>query len=348
MNTKTYLLAVVMSISTIVNAQVGDVGDLFGSGTENAELLFKSYFSPWINALGADLNGGWYNTASSHKPGGFDLTITMNTSFVPEVDKTFDLNSLGLTNVTFPNGSNSATAAGVKDGGKQIVYSPVPGVPAANVSIDAPDGTGVGFMLMPMMQVGVGLFKETDVSFRYMPKMTIGNVEDFGLWGVGLKHSIKQWIPGIAKVPVFQLALQGGYTKMSTNIGLDINPLDIGLTGTGDYSNQELEIEVTSFTMNLLVGASLPVVDFYGGIGFANTEANIALKGMFPVPFDDSGDAKDETNPIDIEVTNSDGNKVKPRVNVGMRLKLGIITFHADYTRANYNLVSGGIGISFR
>jgi len=36
------------------------------------------------------------------------------------------------------------------------------------------------------------------------------------------------------------------------------------------------------------------------------------------------------------------------RVNIGFRIKMAVITFHADYTRAQYNVLSAGLGISFR
>jgi hypothetical protein len=36
------------------------------------------------------------------------------------------------------------------------------------------------------------------------------------------------------------------------------------------------------------------------------------------------------------------------RANIGLRIKLAVVTIHADYTRAQYNVVSAGLGISFR
>jgi hypothetical protein len=36
------------------------------------------------------------------------------------------------------------------------------------------------------------------------------------------------------------------------------------------------------------------------------------------------------------------------RANLGLRVKLAVLTIHADYTRALYNVFSFGVGISFR
>lgn len=344
--------AVLLSITPLTYSQINGLGDFFGSGQENAELLFKSYFSPWVNALGASLNGGWYNTAKPHQLGGFDLTITANTAIIPDIDKTFDISKLGLTNVNYPEGSLAATVAGKRDGGVPIVYTPEPtNFPNQNVTINTPNGSGIGFMVTPMAQLGIGLIKDTELNFRYMPRVNVGNYGNIGLWGIGVKHSIKQWIPVISKVPVFQLSVQGGFTKFNTNINLNVTPETYGLTGNGDYSDQNLGLEVKSFTASLLVGANLPVISFYGGVGFATTNANLSLNGNFPLPtVNSSGEltVTDVENPVDVDITNSDGSKVKPRLNAGMRIKMGILTLHGDYTYANYSVASVGIGISFR
>ncbi|MBN1115821.1 MAG: hypothetical protein JXA77_01350 [Bacteroidales bacterium] len=356
MKNKILTLIVVSLISYNSFSQIKGVADMLGSGTENAEALFEAYLSPWTNAFGASLNGGWYNTAKPHKLGGFDITMSFNAAIIPDLDKTFDLSGLGLSGMSFPEGSMSSTAAGPRDGGKPMIYTPNAAYPQASVPINAPNGTGVGFIPLPTAQIGVGFIKETDLNFRYMPEVSLGDIGNMKLWGIGVKHSIKQWIPVLAKVPVFQLSAQGGYTKFSTNLGINLTPDafgdDYSSLGTGNYNDQNFGFEVSSFTANILVGANLPVVCFYGGLGFATTKANLTLTGNFPIPDVDTETGhriiNDITDPINAEMTNSDGSKTKPRLNVGMRIKLGVITFHGDYTYANYSVATGGIGISFR
>jgi hypothetical protein len=36
------------------------------------------------------------------------------------------------------------------------------------------------------------------------------------------------------------------------------------------------------------------------------------------------------------------------RANIGFRLKLAVITIHADYTKAQYSVITTGLGVSFR
>jgi hypothetical protein len=53
-------------------------------------------------------------------------------------------------------------------------------------------------------------------------------------------------------------------------------------------------------------------------------------------------------DPLTFEAKNQDGGVTKPRLNAGLRLKFGVFTMQFDYTRANYNVVTAGIGVSFR
>ena len=53
-------------------------------------------------------------------------------------------------------------------------------------------------------------------------------------------------------------------------------------------------------------------------------------------------------DPLKFEAKNQDGGVTKPRLNAGIRFKFGVFTLHFDYTRANFNVVTAGMGVSFR
>jgi hypothetical protein len=77
------------------------------------------------------------------------------------------------------------------------------------------------------------------------------------------------------------------------------------------------------------------------------------LSGNFPTPtailtspfvqYNDSGVKKGSDFPA-VDIKNFSG----LRANVGFRLKLAVVTIHVDYTRAQYNVLTTGLGISFR
>ena len=355
-----FLIILFSGFSVSLSAQIKTLGEFFAGGVTDAGTLLEAYITPWANAIGTSLSGGWYNTAKVHKPGGFDLTLTMNMSFVPEDAKTFDLADLVLSdNVQLPSGSTIApTVAGETTSGPALEYS-VQGYHVA--SLYTPQGTGVGLMVSPMAQIGVGLIKGTEVNFRFFPNVELGKYGKLGLWGIGGKHSISQWIPAFDKIPFLNISLMAGYTKFSSSFNLSVTPADINddpgfdqTTNEVSFDDQSLDLTVKSFTINALVSANLPVVCFYGGLGIVNTKTDLALTGYYPVPafvapssvvVNDNSVIED---PISLEIENNDGKPTKPRINIGMRIKLGVITIHGDYTYASYSNVTAGLGISVR
>ncbi len=355
---KILVLGLLISAASL-QAQISDVGNMITGAKTDGEALFKAYLTPYANALGADLSGGWYNTAKPHKLGGFDITFTFNMALVPSQDKTFDLSTLGLTGQYDQANSLAPTVAGKKEAGPQIsYYQEVNGTNYPVASFNTPKGTGVGFIPTPMVQLGVGLIKGTEIIGRFMPTVDVANSgSSVGLWGIGLKHSLKQWIPAINRIPILNLSLMGGYTKLKTNSELTVLPGDIGLpdntTADVNFDNQTMGLEVSSLTVNLLVSANLPVISFYGGVGISSTNMSLALKGDYPMGTVSNGqpevnDNSVITDPLNITIKNTDGSTTNPRLNAGLRLKLGVITIHGDYTYANYSVVTAGLGVSLR
>jgi hypothetical protein len=338
------------TLLTSLNAQIKEVGNFMAGGTNDAKTLMKAYLSPYANALGADLSAGWYNTAKPHKLGGFDLTVNISTAFVPSADKEFNLKELGLQNMAVASTSNgiSPTAAGKASSGPRVdVYAPE--FPTTSLAhFNAPQGTGLSFVPAPMIQLGVGLIKGTEVVGRYCPTINYGKGGKFGMWGVGIKHSISQWIPVVDKIPFLNISFMGGYTKLNSSNPLSVSPSDLGMANsypTVDFSNQKLDFVTEALTANIVASADLPFITFYGGVGINNSKTDLDLKGNFPVPVDSKGYIKD---PVSMSIKNSDGSTMKPRLNAGFKLKMAVLHIHFDYTYANYSIFSTGFGISFR
>jgi hypothetical protein len=355
----TFVFFIQIGLINITRAQVDDLGSFMATGKEDAQKLMQAYLSPYLNAFGACLTGGWYNTAKTHKPGGFDLTITGNMAIVPSKYRTFNVDELELQSLTIIPGteSESPTVAGKDNKGPQMNYKNIAGLENRQ-AFQLPSGTNFPYVPIPMIQLGVGLFKDTEITGRYVPKIGVGKNNDIGMWGVGLKHGLKQWIPFIKKIPVLNLTLQGGYTRLNTNLGIKVTPENIGLEEfntlpipSETWNDQKLILQTNSYTGNLIVSADLRIVCFYGGVGFATTKTNLKMKGYYPTLVITGGSpalARSDKDPISFEVKNQDGGTTKPRFNAGMRLKFGVFTLHFDYTRANYNVATAGIGLSFR
>jgi hypothetical protein len=367
MTNKSLLLVIAFAIVSVTSfAQIKDMGSLLSGSTADAEKLMQAYLKPYANAFGAGLNGSWYNSAKPHKLLGFDLTFSLSAAFIPKADKTYNLNDLGLsTAAKITNGPNAPTIAGANDNRPTLTYSTHVGSnDVTYASFKTPNGLNWGIIPAPMLQLGLGLIKETDVTVRFVPNINFGDKGSVKLWGIGVKHSIKQWIPALKLMPFFHLSVFGGYTKMTTTGNISFQPeWYVSSANAIDqttlaYDNQKMEMLTKGFIGDVIASFDLPVITFFAGVGFSKTNTTLKLNGDYPMArVETSGadagkvfvkDAYKLTNPMNIEMKNSDGSKTKPRLNAGIKFKMALITLHFDYTYANYSVVGTGLGISFR
>lgn len=361
-------LALALGLQSALYSQLSDVSFLKG-GPADAQALFQEYLTPYANIFGADLNAGWYNSGKVHKLGGFDLTVTFNTAWAPPSARTFDVTKLTLSpDAVIAGGPTAPTIAGKRSVNPPTLqyFETIPGY--ANIKVaefDLPKGTGVNMIPLPMAQLSIGLPFGTDVSVRYLPTLPLGDAGNIGLWGVGGRHSILQHIPALKRLPILDITAQGGYTRLTTFANINYDPASLNSAAapvidetdplnTKIFDNQKLEMVASSWTINLIVSETLPIISFYQAIGYASSSVDLGLNGYYPFPtIATSGpnvgkavvtDASVVKDPLQFEMQNNKD----LRLNAGFRLKLGVLTIHFDYTKANYSVFTTGLGISFR
>ncbi len=339
--------------SAVSYSQIKDFDFLRSAPADGVKYL-QAYITPWANAFGAGLNGGWYNTAKPHKLGGFDITLSASAGVVPTSAETFDISKIGLSSSVTGIGLAS-TVAGPKTEGPLMTYK-ISGVTLA--SFNAPQGVAFRYIPVPTAQVGIGLPFGTELKVRFIPKIKIKD-GDISLWGVGLVHSLMQYLPGNKILP-FDVSLFAGYTKLKGNVPLSLEPdpsITLAYTSVNPataFNSQYLKMGVGALNISAIASLNLPVITFYGGVGYTKTKTTMDLSGNFPLPvlvttptphaeYNDSGVKKGSDFP-NMDIVNFSG----LRANIGFRLKLAVITIHADYTSAQYNVLTAGLGVSFR
>jgi len=348
------LMIILVLFSSVSFSQFKNVDFLKSAPADGVKYL-QAYVSPWANAFGSGLSGGWYNTAKPHKFGGFDITVGASVGIVPTSAQTFDASKIGLSS-SITGAGISPTVAGSKTDGPLMNYR-VSGVTLA--SFNAPQGVNWRYIPVPTAQVGIGLPFGTELKIRYMPKINIkdGNVS---LWGVGLIHSIMQYLPGNKLLP-FDVSLFGGYTKLQANVPISLQPgtpqnYTTPYNATTSFSNQNLKVSVQALNVSAIASLNLPVITFYGGIGYCKTQTKMDFTGNFPTPvlvtptsgvpyaeYNNTGVKKGSDFP-NMDIKNFSG----LRANIGFRIKLAVVTIHFDYTKAQYNVFTTGLGLSFR
>lgn len=336
-----FILTLILGVSFSAFAQnEEDLVRFLRAGQEDGGKLITAYMNPFVEGFSYALNGGWFHTAKPHKLGGFDFNFSVTPVFVPKSTDYFDPNDLNLSTVTgYTNSSNPGKGApsifGPKD---QTIYQvdiDDDGVP--DTSIDGPRGLGIRDAIKlapvgtPMAQVGIGLVKGTDLMFRIIPKSNLGNTE-INLIGFGLRHDIKQHIPGIKMLP-FDLSVMAGFTTFK---GVT------DLSGEFNGSNQEAEYKFNAFLMQALISKKLAFVTFFGGFGFNGIKTTADIKGTYEFPLGTSVEAT-LTNPYSGTFKNN-----SMRMDVGMRVNILAFYLYGNYSLQEYSAVTAGLGFTFR
>jgi hypothetical protein len=347
---KVAFLFLALSISTTSFAQFED---FLKGGTADANVLFNHYMTPLLKGMGYGFNNGWYNTAKPHESFGFDLTISANAAIVPEADQTFIFDNNEYGNTKLRSGASTAILPTLMGGDTEELllnyidspFNPGNDLPIGNYA--APNGIaddikselGIDKVAIPspIVQIGLGLVKGTEIKIRWLPTI---NLDDFNYkyFGIGGLHSISQWLPGIKDMEFLDISAFVGYTKVSA--GYLIPP------GNMEGENQSASLAVNTFTYQILASASISVISGYIGLGMDNYNTTFQMLGTYdpyplaPIPDED----RILTDPIDLRASGNNGF----RTTFGARLKLAIITLHFDYTIREYNTMTAGLGFSFK
>lgn len=360
----------------------GAVIDVLGSGVEDADKLLNAYFRPFGESFAIGLGQNWYNTAAPLKLFRFNAQFGASIVRIPTELQTFDPTALGMNNLR-PLGNSAPTIFGPDDNGPSYVLSTTdPTNPANRIPIDTiaglTQGLGLNFNAAPFAQLNIGLIKGTELSVRFVPTLDLaslgGGVDGkFGLWGVGVKHDIKQWIPVINKLP-FSLSGYFNYTKLSFELGVSLpgpeqktyaaysGPGDIigynyaaGVTA-GNYAGQAIAMDASSMGFGIIVSKKLLMLTPYLSVGMQSANFSLRTAGDYAIlsglrdasTLAQPGALREEykvfTDPINInpDPINS------LRYSAGLRLKLLIFGIHAEYFGiGGYSGVNAGVSLGF-
>jgi len=303
------------------------IQNILSNDIAQGKKLIEAYFTPMAESFGAALNNGWYNTAKPHSLGGFDLTLTLNTVIIPSSAKTFNIADAGGTTFT-STANNASTIFGSSNetdmtyfSGGNMINSQTGFGTAQDFKM--PGGLKTPAIPLPMIQAGIGIIKNTAIDIRYMPMLNVGDNINVNLFGVGVKHDLLQWIPGIGDAIPMSLSLQAGYTSLNTELKI---------------LEQKVSLKTKATTINLVASKKLLMVTGYVGLGYNSATTTFATDANFDL----GGIQFDEKVEIAFESNNN------LRANIGLRLNITLITIQADYTFAEYPTATLGLGVSLR
>ena len=274
----------------------------------------QGYLQPLANTMGAGLNSGLFTTAKVLSPFAPRVVISSTVVSIPSSAKSFM-----ATPPKHPYASKepppytyrqekvkTATVFGNK-GGTFIADQ------GGTEDIALPNGANISAFPLPFASVSLGLPMGNEVMLRGLPPMSIDqDLGDTYFWGLGLKHDLTQWVPGLKYTP-FDLAMQGVYQNMSI----------------ADF------VQINSFSVNLQGSFNFLMFGVYSGIGYENA----TLEAKYKYNSLGSGRVTQKVRiDADNDFTLTLGGKFKP---------LPMISVFYDYTYANTPSMNFGLGVGF-
>lgn len=314
-----------------------NINEILAAGLNDAEKFTTDYLSPTSEGIMYSLSSGWYNTADAKPLGGFEISIIGNMSNFKNKDdkKAFELNTADYENLQFTDGSTSklvSTSLGDIEG-VSVFIEDESGL--VRQDLDLPSGLAsedINFVPSGFIQASVGLIKGTELKARFLPKI---NTDDFsmGMYGVGIQHEFTKHLPADKILPIAISAVIG-YTHLDASYDFTNSNVIAG-------QDQKLEVDINTWAFQAVVSTKLPIINFYGGLGYLSGKSTTDVLGTYVVqsgPFQQT-----YVDPFSIDKDTSG-----ITANVGTKLKLGFFRLHADYAVAEFNTLSVGVNFGFR
>lgn len=333
-------LLLLLFVATISSQAQNDLDALLAAGVEDAERFANDYLAPGTNGLMYSMNSNWFNTADAKPLGGFEISIIANAASVKNENKSFLMNTDLYNNVQFVQGPSSQMVSSVlgennPDIDVLITYDdPIFGQQTEQITL--PSGIGsenINLIPTAFIQGALGLSKGIEVKARFVPKIKTDDVS-LSMYGAGLQFEVTKWLPADKILPV---AISGlvAYTHLDGSYNLDESS---GVDG----ENQRLETDTNTWLFQMIASTKLPVINFYGGVGYIKGKSESDLLGTYrvsngPITSDDIVDPFS----VSSEVSGVRGT-------VGTKLKLGFFRLNAEYHIAEFNAFSVGVNFGFR
>jgi len=222
-------------------------------------------------------------------------------------------------------------------------------------TFDLPQGLNIGTILAGIPQLEIGSLFGTELTLRFIPRVDLGkNIGKFTFWGIGIKHSLSQYIPNPYVDIAAQVAYQG--TNLRNTIGV---------------TNAELNANANFFTANIHMSKRLSkLFEVFAGLSYERVNINTDFTYYLPIVvqyqlgliwLDDNGtpdnfsDDYFRKNPelgyngdpygaMNKNVIISDDNL---KMTIGTILNLGNFSAYVDYNFGKIDILSFGIQYKF-
>jgi len=304
------------------------------------------YVVPLTNSLGADLNAGLFHTARSGS-GLFGLNVYVGVKvagmFVDPAQQRFSLNFPTEVNFDYDlDGETYTFRVPVEfsvNEAPTIFGDREAAIASAHVTFDTTivhQGDPLGLSIdTTITQELIGGLINTRIAPLVVPHASFGSI-------MGTDVSVR-WLPRISHPDYGHIRLVGGGVRHSVSQYLKLLPVDVAVSAswqsldTRARAGGDFSVNIETFAYGIVVSRSIPLLTVYGGLQRERTIVDYAY--MF------DGEIADLDEPIDVAFTHRASQR--GRFVMGVTLNLGPVITNVDYAVGNERVASAGIGFGF-
>ncbi len=241
--------------------------------------MSKQYVSPAGTASAYQSSGAWYTSATSVGKFNVDFSLHINALFIPKNQKSFTIKNSDFNSLVIQDQSLQQAQIPTALGGDTNVFFDF-FIDDNQYELQAFEGVKMNVLAHPYLQATVGLWKETDVTVRYSPRITI-DASNYEIFGIALKHTLSQYFRGDKKNPI-EVALLVSYSKFDLNLFFD----SVNIKPVGSPSNTEplttldgVIIDADSWLYQAIASKKTGNFEINASLGVTQNKFNYLLSG---------------------------------------------------------------------
>jgi len=302
-------------------------------GTKNATVLSESYLYPYASMIDATLLGGWNMSPRVQRSGKFTVHVFVNQGFresgdnLMNIGDKIDKGQLNGITLKDPSQINAATATfKLKSGqGRPVmIYQ--------GNEVATPNGADISALRLPSMSFSIGIPSGTEISAKFTPPMDYPDLGKTLQWGLGVKHSIKNYLALLRNAPYLEAAVMGTYANFRAESTVSYH----------DQTRQSLVVNGSALSGRFIMGLHFNKADIYGSVGYGSRKSDFTLSGTYEDVPDEGGGVISVSDPVR-NAYDFSGMEYE----AGIQLRLYFLNLQVGYAFSNYSMVSMGAGISF-
>lgn len=263
------VLCAFMSFSA--SAQLEDVENVLN------DLVFVSqrFVSPAADASVYQSTAAWYSTAKGLDLFEVDVSLQFNVLPIGGNQKSYTVRNSDFNNLVI-RGSNSAEVPTALGDDTSVFYDFT--IDDEQYEMQAFEGVKENVIIHPYLQASVGLWKETDLTVRYSPKIKFDK-SDYTILGGAIKHNISQYFRTEGTEGI-EFAILASYSTFDLNLGFD----DFELKATDDDAPSlavfnGLTIDAQAFLVQGIVSRRFNAFELQGSLGYTSSQVDYFIKG---------------------------------------------------------------------